>query len=154
MKTFTQLREHFISIFSKLSTKGQVELNLENEKDLFNSGVEIRVRLSQKNYLDIKSLSGGEKTITAIAFIFAVQEFNPASFYIFDEVDAALDIMNAEKLGKLIKENAHKAQYVAVSHSEHFIQSSESIYGVTMNNSKISDVLSLDLSQMKDYVDE
>lgn len=153
METFTQLREHFVNIFSKLSTKGVVELNIENEKDLFNSGVEIKVKLSEKNYLDIKSLSGGEKTITAIAFIFAVQEFNPASFYIFDEVDAALDIMNSEKLGKLIKDNALKAQYIVVSHSEYLIQSAETIYGVTMDKNKISSVVSLDLRDMKDYVD-
>lgn len=154
METFVQLRENFVTIFSKLSTKGVVELNLENENDIFNSGVEIKVKLSEKNYLDIKSLSGGEKTITAVAFIFAVQEFNPASFYIFDEVDAALDIMNCEKLGKLIKENSHKAQYIVVSHSEYLIQSSETIYGVAMDKNKISTVVSLDLRDMKDYVDD
>ena len=99
-------------------------------------------------------MSGGEKTITAIAFIFAVQEFNPASFYIFDEVDAALDIMNSEKLGKLIKTSSHKAQYVVVSHSEHLIQSAETIYGVTMDKNKISGIVSLDLRNMKEYVDE
>lgn len=154
MQTFKQLEENFIRIFSELSTKGDAELIIENEKDLFNSGVEIRVRLSKKNYLDIKSLSGGEKTITAIAFIFAVQEFNPASFYIFDEVDAALDILNSEKLGKLIKKHAGRAQYIVVSHSEYLIQSSETIYGVTMNESKISGVVSLDLRDMKDYIDD
>lgn len=154
METFATLKENFVNIFSKLSTKGQVELNIENEKDLFNSGVEIKVRLSDKNYLDIKSLSGGEKTITAVAFIFAIQEFNPASFYVLDEIDAALDIINSEKLGKLIREYSSKAQYIVVSHSEYFIQSSEVIYGVTMDNNKISDVVSLDLRQTKDYLDD
>ncbi len=154
LETFEKLQSHFINIFSKLSTKGEVELLIEDEKDLFNSGVEIRVRLSKKNYLDIKSLSGGEKTITAIAFIFAVQEFNPASFYIFDEVDAALDIMNSEKLGVLIKEYSSRAQYIVVSHSEYLIQSAEAIYGVTMDENKISSVLSLDLKSYADYVEK
>ena len=154
MDTFGHLEKHFVNIFSKLSTKGKVELIVEDEKDLWNSGVLIRVKLSEKNYLDIKALSGGEKTITAVAFIFAVQEFNPASFYVFDEIDAALDIMNSEKLGKLIRENAHKAQYIVVSHSEHFIQSAQSIYGVTMDASKISSVVSLDLKDMADYIDD
>lgn len=153
LQTFTTLRDNFTNIFSKLSTKGTVELNIENEKDLFNSGVEIKVKLSEKNYLDIKSLSGGEKTITAVAFIFAVQEFSPASFYILDEIDAALDIINCENLGKLIKEYSSKAQYIVVSHSEYFIQSSEIIYGVTMDKNKISNVVSLDLRSMKDYVE-
>lgn len=154
METFATLKKNFIEIFAKLSTKGTVELNIENEKDLFNSGVEIKVKLSEKNYLDIKSLSGGEKTITAVAFIFAVQEFNPASFYILDEIDAALDIMNSEKLGKLIREYSAKAQYIVVSHSEYFIQSSEIIYGVTMNANKVSTVVSLDLRNMKEYLDD
>ena len=152
--TFADLQKNFERIFSTLSTKGEIELNMENEDDIFNSGVEIRVRLTRKNYLDIKSLSGGEKTITAIAFIFAVQEFSPASFYIFDEVDAALDIMNAEKLGKLVKSYSSSAQYVVVSHSEHLIQSSDTIYGVTMNHAKISDVVTLDLRDMADYLDD
>ena len=154
METFDTLKDHFVSIYSKLSSKGDAELVIENEKDLFNSGVEIKVRLSRNNFLDIKSLSGGEKTITAVAFIFAVQEFNPASFYIFDEIDAALDIMNCEKLGKLIAASAHKAQYVVVSHSEYLIQSSQSIYGVTMDPNKISGVVSLDLKDAKEMVDE
>ncbi len=154
METFVQLREQFVKTYSELSTKGEAELEIENENDLFNSGVDIRVRLSQKNYLDIKSLSGGEKTITAVSFIFAVQEFHPASFYIFDEIDAALDIMNCEKLGKLIAKNAHKAQYVVVSHSEYLIQSAQSIYGVTMDATKVSGVVSLDLKDTKDYVDD
>jgi chromosome segregation protein len=153
MVTFDQLKDNFHRIFSELSTKGKAELHLEDEKDIFNHGVEIKVKMTQKNYLDIKSLSGGEKTITAIAFIFAVQEFNPASFYIFDEVDAALDILNAEKLGKLIKNYSGNAQYIVVSHSEYLIQSADIIYGVTMNDYKISDVVSLDLRDMKEYVD-
>jgi chromosome segregation protein len=154
METFNILKGHFVTLFDELSTKGKVELVIEDEENLWDSGVEIRVRLSEKNFLDIKSLSGGEKTITAVAFIFAVQEFNPASFYVFDEIDAALDIMNCEKLGKLIRKNAHKAQYVVVSHSEHFIQSAQTIYGVTMDKNKISGVVSLDLKDMTQYVDE
>lgn len=154
METFETLKGHFIDFYSRLSSKGDAELVIENENDLFNSGVEIKVRLSRNNFLDIKSLSGGEKTITAVAFIFAVQEFNPASFYIFDEIDAALDIMNCEKLGKLIAASAHKAQYVVVSHSEYLIQSSQSIYGVTMDANKISGVVSLDLKDAKEMVDE
>ncbi len=153
METFVQLKRNFIEYYSSLSSKGEIELNIEDEDNLFESGVEIKVRLSKTNYLDIKSLSGGEKTITAIAFIFAVQKFNPASFYIFDEVDAALDIMNSEKLGKLIKKNSHVAQYIVVSHSEYLIQSASSIYGVTMDKNKISGVVSLDLSNMEEFVE-
>jgi chromosome segregation protein len=154
MDTFKKIEKNFVEIYNTISKKGKVELSIEDEKDLFNSGVDIRVRLSSKNYLDIKSLSGGEKTITAIAFIFAIQEFSPASFYILDEIDAALDIMNSELLGKLINKYSNKAQYICVSHSEHFIQNSDSIYGIVMNASKISSVASLNLGEITDYVDK
>ncbi len=143
LDTFNKLKENFTKIYSMLSSKGVAELVLEDPNDIFNNGVQIRIKLSQRNTLDIKSLSGGEKTITALAFIFAVQEFNPASFYIFDEVDAALDSFNAEKLGKLIKKYSEKAQYIVVSHNENLIRSSDIIYGVTMDSKKISDVVSL-----------
>lgn len=154
MITFATLKDNFAKIYKQLSTKGEAEIEIEDEQKLFESGVEIKVRLSQRTFLDIKSLSGGEKTITAIAFIFAVQEFSPAHFYIFDEIDAALDILNAEKLGKLIRDHAHKAQYIVVSHNEYLIQSSQTIYGVSMDRNKISSVVSLDLRNMKDYVDK
>jgi chromosome segregation protein len=154
LETFTTLKEHFQNFYQQLSSKGTADLELEDEEHLFETGVEIKVRLSKRNYLDIKSLSGGEKTITAVAFIFAVQEFNPASFYIFDEIDAALDIMNCEKLGKLIASSADKAQYIVVSHSEYLIQSSQSIYGVTMDEDKISGVVSLDLQNATEYIDD
>ncbi|MFP4402237.1 MAG: chromosome segregation protein SMC [Candidatus Nanoarchaeia archaeon] len=153
LQTFMVLKEKFSQTYSQLSSKGTAELLIENEKDLFNTGIEIKVKLSKKNFLDIKSLSGGEKTITAVAFIFAVQEFNPASFYIFDEIDAALDIVNCEKLGKLISQNASKAQYIVVSHSEYLIQSAQYIYGVTMDSNKVSGVVSLDLDSVSGYVD-
>ena len=154
LETYNKLRENFEEIFSQISSKGKVELLIENEKDLFNSGVDIKVKLSQKNYLDLKSLSGGEKTLTAIAFIFAVQEFEPAPFYIFDEVDAALDILNCELLGKLVAKYSKNAQYIVVSHSEHFIQSSKTIFGVSMNKNKISNVVSLDLKNAANYTEE
>ena len=153
METFTELKKKFIEIYSKISTKGKVELNLEDENNIFENGIEIRVRLSQKNYLDIKALSGGEKTITAVAFIFAIQEFKPAPFYILDEIDAALDILNCEKLGEFVKEYSKKSQYIVISHSEHFIQSSKIIFGVSMKPDKTSFVLSLDLKKAKEYVD-
>ncbi|MBI2142901.1 chromosome segregation protein SMC, partial [Candidatus Woesearchaeota archaeon] len=103
MNTFTVLNQNFAGIFSQLSTKGEAHLMIENELNPFEAGVRIRVRISGEKFLDIRSLSGGEKTLTALALIFAIQDYEPASFYVFDEVDAALDKRNSEKLAKLIK---------------------------------------------------
>ncbi|MBU1855052.1 MAG: chromosome segregation protein SMC, partial [Nanoarchaeota archaeon] len=86
MNTFNVVNENFKRIFISLSTKGDAFMELEDEKDPFMGGVEIKVKISGKKFMDIRSLSGGEKTLTALAFIFAVQEHEPAPFYILDEV--------------------------------------------------------------------
>lgn len=143
MKTFDVLNENFKHIFKTLSTKGEAYINLEDKNDPFAAGVEIKVKLSSKKFMDIRSLSGGEKTMTALAFIFAVQEHEPASFYIFDEVDAALDKKNSERLAELIAEYSSKAQYVIISHNDGVISSAETLYGVSMNQYGISKVTSL-----------
>ena len=93
--------------------------------------------------MDIRSLSGGEKTLTALAFIFAIQENEPASFYILDEVDAALDKHNSEKLAKLIAKYAEKAQYIIISHNDGVISEANNLYGISMNEHGMSKVVSL-----------
>lgn len=93
--------------------------------------------------MDIRALSGGEKTLTALAFIFAIQEYEPASFYILDEVDAALDKRNSEKLAALLKNYAQKAQYIIISHNDAIISEAANLYGISMNEHGISNVVSL-----------
>src|SRR4030043_1239573 len=98
MRTYNVLNENFKKIFSSLTTKGEGSFELEDENDPFAAGMTIKVRLVGKKFLDIRSLSGGEKTLTALSFIFAVQEYARESFYVLDEVDAALDKRNSELL--------------------------------------------------------
>jgi len=143
MKTYEIIDYNFKVIFSALSSKGEASLELEDKNDPFNGGLLIKVRLSGTKFLDIKSLSGGEKTLTAIAFIFAVQEYDPAPFYIFDEVDAALDKKNSEQLALLVKNYAKKAQYIIISHNDGVISEADLLYGVSMNEFGISKVTSL-----------
>ena len=143
MRTFDAIHENFKSLFGKLSTKGDAFLELENPETPFDGGMEIKVRLTGNKFLDIRSLSGGEKTMTALAFLFAVQEYEPASFYVLDEVDAALDKKNSEKLAELIQSYADKAQYVLISHNDGLITSADTLYGVSMNEHGVTDVISL-----------
>ncbi|MDP3728937.1 MAG: chromosome segregation protein SMC [bacterium] len=142
MKTFKLLERNFKEIFASLSTKGDAELVLENPENVFDGGVDIRVRIVGSKYLDIKSLSGGEKTLTALSFIFAIQEFEPSWFYLMDEVDAALDKKNSELLSKLIAKYSKGAQYIVISHNDAIISEAQTIYGVTMQDG-VSKVLSL-----------
>ncbi len=142
MKTFKVLQKNFKECFAQLSTKGEAFLELENKRNVFDGGVDIKVKIVGNRYLDIKSLSGGEKTLAALAFIFAIQEFKPASFYLMDEVDAALDKRNSELLSKLIKKYSDKAQYIVISHNDNVITEADQIYGVAMQDG-VSKVVSL-----------
>jgi chromosome segregation protein len=144
MKTFTVINENFKRMFSMLSTKGETYLEIEDENDIFNNGVLIKVRISGKRFTDIRGLSGGEKTLTALAFIFSIQEHEPASFYVLDEVDAALDKKNSEKLAQLIKAYSKRAQYIMISHNDGIIAAADNLYGVSMDqDTGVSKVISL-----------
>ncbi len=143
MKTFNIISKNFARIFSSLSHKGEASAIIENKEDPLNSGVDIRVRITGNKFLDIKSMSGGEKTMAALAFIFAIQEHQPASFYLLDEVDAALDKENSDLLSKLIAKYSETAQYILISHNDTIISEAEYIYGVTMQETNISKIISL-----------
>ncbi len=145
METFKVVNEQFVRFFMKLSTKGEAYLVLEDPENPFEAGIQIKVRLSGEKFMDIRSLSGGEKTMTALAFIFAIQEHDPASFYVMDEVDAALDKRNSTMLARLIKEYCSRAQYVVISHNDSVISQGDRLYGVSMDEHGISKVVSLEL---------
>ncbi|MFQ5474802.1 MAG: hypothetical protein ACE5DM_03115, partial [Candidatus Nanoarchaeia archaeon] len=143
MKTFDVIQENFKRLFSALSTKGSASLVLENDESPFEGGMEIKVCLTGNKFLDIRGLSGGEKTMTALAFLFAVQEHEPASFYVLDEVDAALDKKNSERLSDLIKSYSDNAQYIVISHNDSVLTDASNLYGVAMNEHGITDIVSL-----------
>ena len=143
IKTLGIVNDNFKRIFNILSTKGEANLELENQDKPFEEGLQIKVRISGNKFLDIRGLSGGEKTLTALSFIFAIQEHEPASFYILDEVDAALDRHNSEKFAKLIGKYSENAQYIIISHNDSVITEANSLYGVSMDENGISNVVSL-----------
>ena len=143
LKVFHVINERFTNNFSKLiQNKGPAFLTLENEENPFEAGIDVNVRIAKGKYLDINSLSGGERTLAALSLIFAIQEYRPHYFYIFDEIDAALDKRNSEKLGQLISNSIGKAQYVIISHNDNIISEAKTLYGVTMQEG-VSKVLSL-----------
>ena len=145
LETFEVINNNFKDIFKNISTKGEAFLKLDNPENPFDDGVRVLVRLSGTKFMDIRSLSGGEKTMTALAFIFAIQEHDPHSFYVLDEVDAALDKRNAETLAKLIRQYVHRAQYVVISHNDAMISEADNLYGVSMNEHGMTNVTSIKL---------
>jgi len=142
MKTFNFINKKFIDTFMSLSDKGQAYMELEDAENPLEHGVDIKVKLPGNRFLDIKGLSGGEKTMATLAFIFSIQELQPASFYLLDEVDAALDKHNSMRLSKLIKQYSNKAQYIVISHNDQVITEADQIYGVSMQQG-ISKIVSL-----------
>ena len=142
MKTMNDLNEIFTRNFSELSLKGIVSLELENKKEPFDGGVQIVVKTGHGKYFDVTSLSGGEQTLVALSLIFAIQEYKPYYFYVLDEVDAALDKRNSERLAELLKKHMKKGQYIVISHNDEVILNATNLYGVSMHEG-ISKVVSL-----------
>lgn len=130
MNTLNAIAERFKSIFKDMMGGGETALYLE--QDILDSGLIIEVSLPGKASLNIDSLSGGEKTLTALAFLFAIQHFRPAPFYILDEIDAALDKTNAKKIVELIKNYSKAAQFIVISHNDTTVAAANCVYGVSM----------------------
>ena len=142
LKTLEELNGIFTRNFSQISTKGQVFLDLQNKKDPFEAGVDIIVKMGHGKYFDIKSLSGGEQTMVALSLIFAIQELKPYAFYILDEIDAALDKRNSERLANLLKKYMQKGQYIIITHNDEVITNATNLFGISMHDG-ISKVISL-----------
>ncbi len=143
LQSFEVVNANFQKIFASLAKKGEASLVLEDPKNIFETGILIKVRLTGTRYMDIRSLSGGEKTLTALALIFAIQEHEPHSFYVMDEVDASLDKHNSELLAKLIRQYCNRAQYVVISHNDAMITEGDTLYGVSMNEHGMTTLTSL-----------
>jgi len=142
LKTLDELNEKFSRNFAQLSTKGQVFLEVENRKDPFEEGVSIIVKTGHGKYFDVKSLSGGEQVLVALSLIFAIQELNPYCFYVLDEIDAALDKRNSERLANLLNKYMKKGQYIVITHNDEVISNATTLYGVSMHDG-ISKIISL-----------
>ncbi|MEK6898617.1 MAG: LAGLIDADG family homing endonuclease [Nanoarchaeota archaeon] len=145
MRTFHGINEKFTSNFSRLSSKGQAFLQIENEESIFEGGVNIVIRLGKGKFFDVTSLSGGEQTLIALSLLFAIQEFKPYHFYVFDEIDAALDKRNSERLSALLMQYMKSGQYITITHNDALIMDANLLYGVSMHDG-VSKVLSLKVS--------
>jgi chromosome segregation protein len=132
METLDEIQESFGRIFTNLFDGGEAKLVLED--DDIEKGLKIRVKPPGKEPHIIQALSGGEKTMTAIAFVFAILEYEESPFYIMDEIDAALDKKNSKKLSELLKEYADENQFIVISHNEITVRHAERAYGVTMQD--------------------
>ena len=144
LKTYNALNENFKDIFHKLS-EGEGTLVLENEEKPFEGGLDIEAQPRDKKKQRLAGMSGGEKALTALAFVFSIQKYMPAPFYAFDEVDASLDGINVEKLAHIVQSQAETTQFIVVSHRKPMIEAAHRTIGVTQKEKGISKVTGVKL---------
>ena len=144
LKTYNAINENFKDVFHKLS-EGEGTLILENEEKPFEGGLDIEAQPRDKKKQRLMGMSGGEKALTALSFVFAIQKYMPAPFYAFDEVDASLDGINVEKLAHIVQSQAEKTQFIVVSHRKPMIESANRTIGVTQKEKGISKVTGVKL---------
>ncbi len=142
MDTLTEIQDSFTRIFEELFEGGEGKLILED--DNIEKGLKIRAAPPNKEPHIITALSGGEKTMTAIAFVFAILEYEESPFYIMDEIDAALDKSNSKKLSELLKNYADDNQFIVISHNDITVRHAERAYGVSMRDG-VSKMRSIEL---------
>ncbi|MGK7880836.1 MAG: chromosome segregation protein SMC [Crocosphaera sp.] len=141
-ESFDAVNENFQNIFATLS-QGDGYLQLENEEDPFQGGLNLVAHPKGKPVQRLSSMSGGEKSLTALSFIFALQRYRPSPFYAFDEVDMFLDGANVERLSKMIQQQAQQAQFIVVSLRRPMIEASQRTIGVTQARGAYTQVLGI-----------
>ncbi len=149
LETFNQVKENFIRVFKALFTEeDQCDLILENPENLAETGIDIIAKPKGKRPSSITQLSGGEKTLTATALLFAIYLIKPAPFCILDEVDAPLDDANVGKFTNMIRRFSEESQFIIVTHNKMTMGSVDAIYGVTMQEPGVSKLVPVDFRSL------
>ncbi len=160
-----QFRERFREVLERVSETfnemvqrfwqgGEGRLILTEGQTLAESGVEVKVKLPGKAEQDLLSLSGGEKAIVGLCFLFALLKINPAPFVLLDEVDAPLDDANTDRFVSLLREFSDRTQFIIITHNPITVQAADNLYGVTMEEEGISKVLSLSLKEALEWAEK
>ncbi len=140
-EVYDEINKNFKEIYAQLSEGGEAELLLENEESVFEGGLTIKARPHGKKVLRLAALSGGEKSIASLGFIFSIQQYDPSPFYVLDEIDMFLDGVNAEIVSRMIKNRAEHSQFISVSLRKIALKEADFLYGVTMHDSGISEMI-------------
>jgi chromosome segregation protein len=140
-EVYNEINNNFKKIYSQLSEGGEGELKLEDPENIFENGLTIKAKPRGKKVLLLSALSGGEKSIASLAFIFAIQNYDPSPFYVLDEIDMFLDGVNAETVSKTIKNNSQDSQFIMVTLRKIALKEANHVYGVTMRETGVSDMI-------------
>ena len=149
---FNRIDTYFGKTFEEMFGGGKGQLVLEDPEDPLECGIEIRVQPPGKQLKTITLLSGGEKALVAIALYFAILKVRPTPFCMLDEIDAALDDRNVERFAAYLHNLSEKTQFIVITHRRGTMESSNVLYGVTMQEQGVSKLLRIDLDQMEEYL--
>ncbi len=143
---FARIRTEFGQVFQELFGGGQADLSLEEGADILDAGILIQARPPGKKLKNILQLSGGEKALTAIALLFAIQNLKPSPFCLLDEIEASLDEPNVERYAKYLDRLKERTQFIVITHRRGTMEMAGRLYGITMQEKGVSALISVDLS--------
>lgn len=150
LKTFYEIEKHFAEIFAQLFGGGDAKLILLEGEDIFDVGVDLKIQLPGKALQPISLLSGGEKSLVAVALLFAILAVNPSPFCVLDEIDAALDESNVGRFAELLRKFSKRTQFIVITHNKGTMKSADVLYGVTMEEPGVSRLISLKLGDVRE----
>ena len=145
LRQFKTINENFKATFKELFGGGMAELKLEDENNILETGIEIKVQPPGKKLQNMMLLSGGERAFTAIALLFSMLKINPSPFCILDEIEAALDDVNVYRFAEYLKKFVAQTQFLTITHRKGTMEQASTVYGVTMEENGISKLLSMKL---------
>lgn len=146
---FTIIANNFTDVFKELFGGGTAKLQLTNPDDILESGIEIIAQPPGKNISIIEQLSGGEKALIAVSIYFAIMKVNPPPFCLLDEVEAALDEVNVDKVAAYLRRMSKKTQFIVITHRRGTMEEADVLYGVTMQEKGVSKLLSINVSEIE-----
>jgi chromosome segregation protein len=149
-RTFDAVAHEFKSLFTRLFGGGSARLILSDAESTADMGIDIEARLPGRRDQGLSLLSGGERSLTAVALIFSLLKVSPTPFCVMDEVDAMLDEANVGRFRDLLLELAQNTQFILITHNRNTVQAADVIYGVTMGRDSASQVISLRLDELSE----
>ena len=151
---FRRINETFQQTFVEIFGGGSAYLKLEDESDLLNCGIEIKVELPGKSMRAISLLSGGEKAFVAIALYFAIIKVRPTPFCVLDEIDAALDDVNVSRYSSYMRTLCEQTQFIIITHRRGTMEGADILYGVTMQEQGVTKLLALNINEVEEHIQE
>ena len=147
---FGKISENFNEVFKEMFGGGKAYLKLSDSEDILESGIEIIAQPPGKTMQNMMLLSGGERSLTAIAILFAILKMKPSPFCILDEIEAALDDANVKRFADYLRKFSQTTQFIVISHRKGTMEAADVLYGVTMQEKGISKVISVRFEDIKD----